>query len=187
MIITLILAIGAVAIALARGGSLERLAATKFRWPWLVVLGLGVQIAVDVWSPRWLDDGTGVIVLLVSNAFVAAFLVANARLPGVAFAAIGMLLNVIVIAANGAMPVARGALETAGYGSDISDLGNKHEFLGDETVLPWLADVIPIPLLRSVISLGDVALAIGIAQLVYTRTRIAPQPKHRAAPPKKVS
>jgi hypothetical protein len=36
-------------------------------------------------------------------------------------------------------------------------------------VLPWLADVIPLPVLERLISVGDVLLALGIAWLVYAR------------------
>lgn len=178
MIVTLLLAAVVAGIAVARGGSLERLAETRFRWPWLVVLGLGAQIAIEVWSPRWLDDDGGLIVLLASNLLVAVFFVLNRRLTGIAIAAVGMTLNVIVIAANGAMPVSQRALDKAGYEGNVGDLDRKHELLHGDTTLPWLADVIPLPYLRTIISLGDVVLAIGVAQLVYGRTRGPRAGKH---------
>lgn len=180
MIITLLLAAGAAGLALLRGGSLDRLAATEFRWPWLVVIGLGAQIGADLWSPSWMDEGAGLAVLLGSNALVAIFLAANARLPGVFLAAIGMAMNVIVIAANGAMPVSTLALEKAGYEGQPGDLGTKHELLDAGTRAPWLADVIPVPYARAIISLGDVVLALGIARLVYKRTEDEGRGKHLA-------
>ena len=180
MIVTVLLAAIVAGIAVMRGGSLERLSETKFRWPWLIALGLGAQIGLEVWSPAWLDDGVGLAVLLGSNALVALFLAVNIRLPGMALAAIGMTLNVIVIAANGAMPVSQRALDKAGYEGDVGEFDRKHELLDDSTKLPWLADVIPLPYLRTIISLGDVVLAIGIAQLVYSRTRDPVAGKHLA-------
>jgi hypothetical protein len=180
VILTLLLAAIVAGVAVMRGGSLERLAATEFKWPWLVGIGLGAQIGLEMWSPDWLDDGIGLVVLLASNALVALFLVLNIRLPGMTLAAIGMILNVIVIAANGAMPVSQRALDKAGYEGKVGDLDRKHELLDDDTVLPWLADVIPLPYLRTIISLGDVVLSIGIAQLVYVRTRGAVSGKHLA-------
>ena len=38
---------------------------------------------------------------------IAAFLFAEPALPGMTWAALGMILNVIVITANGAMPVSQ--------------------------------------------------------------------------------
>ena len=180
MIVTLLLAVAAAGVAVLRGGSLESLAATKFRWSGLLFAGLGGQIAIEMWSPEWLDEGAGLAVLLLSNALVAGFLAANVHLPGVALAAIGMALNVIVIAANGAMPVSTRALEKAGFEGDVGDFGTKHELLDEDTRAPWLADVIPVPYARAIISLGDVVLALGIAQLVYRRTRVETDGKHLA-------
>jgi len=37
-------------------------------------------------------------------------------------------------------------------------------------VMPWIADVIPIPGLKMVLSIGDFVLAAGIGRLVYKRT-----------------
>jgi hypothetical protein len=177
VIFTLLLAAGAAGVAILRGGSLDSLAATKFRWAWLLAAGLGSQIGLELWSPSWADGGWGVVVLLASNALVAAFLAANARLPGIGLAALGMVMNVVVIAVNGAMPVSEKALERAGFEGRVEEFGVKHELLDDDTNLPWLADVIPVPG-RTIISLGDVVLALGIAQLVYRRTRGSTGGKH---------
>lgn len=180
MIIALVLAVAAAGVALLRGGSLDRLAATHFRWPLLLVAGLGGQLAIEMWSPPWLGEGSGLAVLLASNALVALFLGVNLRLPGIPLAAIGMALNVVVIAANGAMPVSQRALEVAGYEGRVTDFGAKHELLDAETKVPWLADVIPVPYARAIISLGDVVLGLGIARLTYRRTRGESRGKHLA-------
>lgn len=179
MILTLALAAAAAAIAVLRGGSLASLAETHLRWPALLVAGLGAQVVFELWSPEWAGGGGGLGVLLASNALVAGFLFANARLPGVGLAAVGMGLNVLVIAANGAMPVSQNALVRAGVEGSVSDLGTKHELLDENTRLPWLADVIPVPG-RTIISIGDVVLALGIAHLVYRQTRGSTRGKHLA-------
>jgi hypothetical protein len=41
--------------------------------------------------------------------------------------------------------------------------------LGPETTLPWLGDVIPLPRLGEVLSLGDVVLIAGTVRLIYAR------------------
>lgn len=168
MLIALIAAVVAAVAGRLRGGSLETLAATPFRWPLLLWTGLIVQITFDRWDPQWLGSTGGLVVILGTNALVAGFLVANRRLPGMAAAAAGTLMNVLVIALNGAMPVSRRATDIAGV--SLRDMGVKHEILDSETLLPWLGDVIPVPGLETLISLGDVVLAVGIAWLVYRRT-----------------
>jgi hypothetical protein len=43
--------------------------------------------------------------------------------------------------------------------------------LDQSTRLPFLADVIPLPVLHQVISLGDVFLAVGLAQFLEDQLR----------------
>jgi hypothetical protein len=168
MLIALIAAVIAALIGRLSGGSLESLAATAFRWPLFLWAGLVVQITFDVWHPDWLSPAGGLGVILATNVLVAGFLAANRRLPGMVIAAVGTLLNILVIAVNGAMPV---SLRAAGIVDvSIRQLGIKHEILDAGTRLPWLGDVIPVPGLDILISVGDVLLAIGIAWLVYRRT-----------------
>jgi hypothetical protein len=158
------------AIAVLRGGSLHALAATRVRWLWIVYVAFVVQLGASLWSPDWLTDTGALVVVLGSNTAIAAFLLLNRHLPGTAIAAVGLALNIVVIAANGAMPVSERAVEIAGTGSITEDAGVKHERLDDSTVLPWLADVIPVPLFRTIISVGDVVLAIGIAYFVFAQS-----------------
>jgi hypothetical protein len=160
---------------LVRGGSLEGLAATNFRAIWLVFAGFVVQVGFTVWNPGWLGETGELAVIIGSNALVALFLMVNLRLPGMLLAAIGLTLNVVVIGANGAMPVSLEAADVAGTDREISDFGIKHEPLDDNTVFPWIADVIPMPGLSTLISAGDIFLAAGVGWLVYRRTLEEPQ------------
>ena len=170
MELVLFAAIVAAAVGLIRGGTLASLAETRFRWQWLLFVALAVQILFSYWAPEgWTRAGLR-WVLLASTAGIAAFLVINFRVPGMLVAALGLALNVTVIASNSAMPVSESAAKTAGAGSRGVDGGFKHEPLDDDTTLPVLADVIPVPVTRSVLSVGDVLLVAGIAYLVYRRT-----------------
>jgi hypothetical protein len=78
----------------------------------------------------------------------------------------GWLLNVLVMAANGGMPVSGSALAQVGHAGTVVSQGHlwKHVALSSTTRLPLLGDVIPVPLplLRSVISVGDVAMLVGL-------------------------
>ena len=61
-----------------------------------------------------MTDGAGLAALIVSNVLVLAWLILNRSLPGLLIAAVGLLMNVAVISANGAMPVSEDAVRTAG-------------------------------------------------------------------------
>ncbi|HEX2051024.1 MAG TPA: DUF5317 domain-containing protein [Actinomycetota bacterium] len=180
MVTVAVVTLAVTLFALARGGSLEVVANTRFRAGWVLFTGLAAQIALAVWRPAWLSDDAELAVLLGSNALVASFLVANRRLPGMALAGIGLALNVAVIGANGAMPVDRAAV--SGVGISMEGAGPKHEPLDDDTALPWLADVIPVTPTREILSVGDVFLAVGIARLVYARAMWRRHARHRAEP-----
>ncbi len=170
----------ALVAALAQGGSLDRLAATRLRFTWLVFVGLVTQLGAVALSPRWLDVEAAVGALIAANSLIVVFLAANVRLPGMALAALGMLMNVSVIAANGAMPVLPRAASSAGVPISAENAGLRHEILDDRTKLPWLADAIPAPPLRTVLSLGDVLLALSLALFVYRSTLRRPSRRSRS-------
>ena len=170
-----LLVIAALAIALGlglwRGGSLEALADTRLRWVALLAEGLLIQLVFDLWDPPGLSRAGALAVLLISNAAVAAFLMLNRQVPGMLLIAVGVLLNTVVITANQAMPVSVTAAAQADLDPPpaVSD-DLKHERLDSDTRLAWLADVIPVPGVKEVLSVGDVVLACGVARLVYMQT-----------------
>jgi Family of unknown function (DUF5317) len=170
MLIALILATGAVALGLAREGSLEALAATPLRGVWLLFCGLGLQLTASLWSPAWLTGPWALLVIVLSNLAIVVFIAVNRLLPGMLLADLGVALNLLVIVANGAMPVAAGAARVAGIETTPGALALRHQEMTAETSLPWLGDIIPMPGLREVLSVGDLLLAAGIAVLVYART-----------------
>jgi hypothetical protein len=92
----------------------------------------------------------------------------NRRSPGMAVLGLGLLLNLVVIAANGGMPVFGAAAELARPG--LANLAVPtsdfvHVLGASGTRLAWLADVMPLPgpsWLRSVASPGDCLLLVGV-------------------------
>lgn len=181
MLTALVLAVLAGVAARLRGGSVTTLAETTFRWTPLLVAGLLVQITFLYWDPEWLGSGGGVAVILGSNLVVAVWLFANRTLPGLLLAGAGMALNVVVIAANGAMPVLASSAERARITQSIDDASIKHEPLDEDTVLPWLGDAIPVPPFKEVLSVGDVVLALGLCRVVDARMTASKRPRHSAA------
>lgn len=160
----------AVVASLLRGGRPRQLAHAELAAPWLLFVGLALQIVVDAAArqellttastPSWL-------LLAASQLAVLAWLVRNRHLPGVLLVGAGLAANAVVMAANGAMPVAPQALAALGADpAQVTVLG-KHTLLHEGTRLPWLADVIPVRPLRTVVSVGDVLLAAGLVPLVH--------------------
>jgi hypothetical protein len=160
------------AVGVGVGGSLQSLAETKFRYVPVLVGALAIQLVFLFGHGDFLGNAA-VWVFVAAQLGVAAFLFFNHNLPGMKLAAIGFLINVIVIVANGAMPVsASAAAAVHDERPPPAGSGYKHERLNDGTVLPWLADVIPVRVINVVISPGDVVIALGIGWLVYARTRV---------------
>lgn len=159
----------AVLLALSRGGSFDSLARTKLRMGSMVIAGLILQVLFDIWAPEWLTAGWALSIVLASNALIFAFVLLNRRTPGMPAIGLGVLLNVIVISANGAMPVSTDAIRVAEVTSAPNEESLKHEVLGPHTRLPWLGDVLPLPRLKEILSIGDVALLVGIGLLIYGR------------------
>ncbi len=113
-------------------------------------------------------------VLLLSYSLAGAWLVLNARGRPVALrwglllAAAGWFFNLLPIAANGDMPVSANAMRQVAHRSDNRWHVNldKHRIVSGEARLRWLGDVIPVRPLESVVSVGDLFLALGITLTV---------------------
>ncbi len=191
---SLVLAVLLVALTLGflLGGGLDRLGALPLRRPALVVGALLAQLGgAVVGGPFY------VIGLVTAGALVVLFLSLNRGIRGTGLVALGLLANAVVVGANGAMPVSPDAAGRAGV--TIQDLltgaDARHELADGQTRLPWLSDVVPVPLpLRpEVISAGDVLIAAGLGQLVLlamlgvgTTSRVVgsvPSPARPAPPP----
>lgn len=126
--------------------------------------------------------------LVAGLALVGAWLVLTVRDPApslplkiaLGIVGVGWLLNTMVMAANGAMPDRdEFVLPDDATGGLIA----RHESVDDDTRLAFLGDVIPTPLGPTrLISLGDAAMAAGIAAVVAAGMRgrrdtpPAPQP-----------
>lgn len=167
MPLTLLVVLVAVVLSLLRGGRLRRLANAPIRATGLLVTGLALQVGVDVTAAQGLVGGAvSGVVLVLSQVLVVGWVVANRYRAGMPLILLGLLMNLVVIAANGAMPVDPDAVSAAGGPTPVIALG-KHETLTDASRLAFLADIFAIPLLRTVVSAGDVVLAAGLIPLAH--------------------
>ncbi|MEP7113055.1 MAG: DUF5317 family protein [Ilumatobacteraceae bacterium] len=100
----------------------------------------------------------------IGVAMGAAWIALQRRHVASVMLGLGAGLNVVVIAANGGMPVDPGALARVGRANVDVAKGflYKHVPMTTDTRWSWLADRIPVPLQRNVISVGDVVMALAI-------------------------
>jgi hypothetical protein len=160
------------AIAILRGGRLSNLGDIHLRLWWLLPLGFGLQIAAR-YAP---NPGLGVTLILFSYVPLIILVLLNKERPGLWLAGFGVLMNFSVIALNGGMPVLSEAAEVAsGFapGDPVIAESYKHVVLNRDSLLPFLADVIPIRVLNigQVLSLGDVFLAVGLGRFIEFELR----------------
>jgi hypothetical protein len=184
--------LSALAISVATRGQLARLRDAHFRSTWLAGAALAAQVLLfspifetQDWAIRF---GPGlylltmllVLLVLVRNAIVQTARGQRVALSG---AALGVLLNCLVVAANGGyMPrIATAEHAAAPTPLDAGRLVNVTP-MGDDTRLWWLGDVLAEPTWwpnSNIVSVGDLLLATGLAcwALLVTRRR-APAPQH---------
>ncbi len=162
LVIAISIALGAV-----RGGKLRNLTEIRVKLWWLLLLGFVILAAANfVPSDK---HALAVALILLSYLPLLLFVLLNRDSSGIWIAGIGILMNFTVIVINRGMPVLEEAAIIAGGGDADLILGAKHVILSTSTVLPFLADVIPLP--GSVLSLGDVFLAIGIGVFLEDQMR----------------
>ena len=156
-----------VVLGALRGGRLRNLTEIRVKLWWLLPIGF-VMLSIANFLPSEYHDAA-VALILGSYLPLLLFVWLNRSSSGIWIAGIGILMNFTVIVANAGMPVLTEAAVIAGGGDVTLVLGAKHVLLTTDTILPFLADVIPVP--RSVLSLGDVFLAIGIGVFLEDQMR----------------
>jgi hypothetical protein len=171
--LVLTVGVAALVLGLLRGGTLAALTRTRVRGGRLLVASLVAQIGAAVLAS---PDGPAYAVgLALGGVLAAAFVALNLRVPGTALMGGGLLLNAVVVALNGAMPVSLEAAHTAGVTLSAPALAAdpRHEPVTPGTRAGWLGDVVPVPspLRREVVSPGDVAVALGLGWYVLAAMR----------------
>lgn len=167
-----------------RGGGLEHLGRAHVRWLWIVPAAFAIQVFIALGLgtavPPWVFP-----VHLGTYFVLGAFMVANWRHRGLRIMSVGLAMNALVIALNGGlMPQSPETLylkhpgETYQVGDHVAR--TKDVVLPrEQTRLWWLSDVLASPpwsSVQTVMSVGDVVLAIGLAWTVQELM----QPQRRA-------
>ncbi len=156
------------ALCYVTGGRLDRLASLRFRWGWLALAGLLVQVVL--FSPAaagLVPPAMTTVVYVLSTAAVLGAVVRNAGLPGIVIIVVGATANLAAVIANGGvMPTTDAALGLAGL-SDAPDVANSAVL--PDPVFPLLTDIFALPAwvpLANVFSVGDVLIGVGVVVLL---------------------
>ena len=173
------------ALALALGGDLRRLAAYPLRLEWIAPAALAVQVVI--FSGRVeLTAGETASLHLLTYGLLVVFVLANVRSMTLLPVAAGLVLNTLAIAANaGVMPVSRRAAAAAGI-----IIPGKANVSLHATHLRWLGDIFALPVrfpLANVFSIGDLLIGFGMIGFIVTVSigpRIEPvfNPRRLAVP-----
>ena len=191
MILIVFIAAGLL-VGWATGGSLSRLSQVKFRGEWLAITALLVQSALRGPLGEGIPVLARVVLWGVLTATALAVSCANWRLFGMPVVALGLALNLVVVIANSGMPVSPSAvsvLSNGSIGGVERTAGGFYHAASTETHLLLLADILPIPgprSVRTVLSVGDVALLLGVSMVLARGMRAsseAHEPEPRKAPP----
>ncbi len=169
-------AVAAVIIGLIAGGRFSRLPALGLRWVWVFVAAFAIRLGVVALGAQGWAWFFGIARLfhVFSYLLLLAAVGANWRLWPMWAAALGVAMNLAVVAANGgAMPADASQVAAAGQQRllELIQAGRypTHTVLDAATRLPLLADrfLLPAPYPRpSLFSAGDGLLTAGVMLLI---------------------
>lgn len=162
-----------VAIGRLRGGRLSQLSAIRLERLWLLWLAAALH-ALQMTPSTWpVSHGPARLpVLAATYAAALTWLARNTvhrphrQQSSIATAATGATLNAVAITVNGRMPYSRSAAAAAGLGPGGTTAENLAATA--HTRLLVLGDIIPVPRLHIVLSIGDLAVIAGVAALIST-------------------
>jgi len=188
-LLVLTVAIAAIVVIVTRG-SWERLFHLPIKGSLFFFAGLFIQIALEYidFAPDRIET-TGYGLLMLSYVFLLTFCLINLPLRGMGVIAIGIALNVIVIGLNQGMPTRAVGLDAEGNQIEKPiEQSVKHRPASDEDLLGFLGDEILLPRpFDTLISIGDIVLAIGICELAYFGSRTRRRRQRASRTPRRTS
>ena len=173
----------ALVVGVLAGGGIPRLAELRLRWSWLLLLALLIQLFAGL--SRQTGIGADIPVgwaYIVAYGLIFIWLWGNWKVPGLQIASVGIAANMVAVIINvGQMPIWSAAFFAAGF--TPADIANDpfHFLLQTDSVADFVArgglfgDVVPlpVPIIRDVVSIGDILLALGIFwAIVYSMIRV---------------
>jgi hypothetical protein len=156
-------------LGIACGGSARGLETLSLRFEWPVLLLFVVQGIARGRIGGANASAFGLGVWAASCIILIVLLVPDWRRVGIWVLGVGLALNLLVVLANGGMPVLlNDPMELSKAGAQIARSMGFYQLAGPGTALALLGDVLPLDLgaYRVLLSPGDVLLLVGVAALI---------------------
>lgn len=159
-------------LGLLLGGRPAGLATLQFRFGWVMVAGLLVQVVL--FSPAVSDvvGDLGPLIYILSTAVVVVSVVLNLRITGMALVALGAISNLVAIVLNGGyMPADASAMAAVGKTAPTT---YSNSAILAEPVLKPLTDIFALPTwvpFANVFSAGDILIAVGVVVVIVAAMR----------------
>lgn len=163
MLLTILALVVGYAIGKARGGSWSSVLSARLRGQGLLIAGVAATLVLNVLTPSF-----PLFWLMIAFIGLVGFTIANLTMTGAIVLLFGLLLNVAVVLANGAVPVSEVALQSV----DVVDItgaaviDGPRESTATATRLSFLGDVIPVPVANKVVSIGDLIALVAVADVL---------------------
>jgi len=161
-----------VVLGLLLGGRPAGLGEIRFRWPWVILGALLVQVALFSGPVSERIGDLGPLIYVGSTAVVLVAILADRATPGIAVVAVGAACNLLAIVANGGyMPAAPGALAALGKGAPTV---YSNSSVVPDPALWFLTDQFAMPAwmpFANVFSIGDVIIVVGIVLTIVLAMR----------------
>ena len=167
------------AIGRARGGRLRAFTTTtlnKAGWLAAGISGVLIVTLIGPSQPVWW--------MLAAYGCFAYFGIRNLHFTGMIVLLIGLLMNITPMIANQAVPVSELALISVG---EVDESGNPliegtRESTATATSFTFFGDVVPVPIFNVVVSLGDLVIAVALADIaMHTMLRAKTRKKDENA------
>lgn len=154
------------------GGRPGGLASLQFRWPWLLIGGLLIQVVLFTDAVAAQVGDLGPVIYVASTAAVFAGVLRNVGIPGMALVALGALSNLAAIVANGGyMPA--GAAAMAALGKTDPTIYSNSAVVAQPALEP-LTDIFAIPAwvpFANIFSVGDLLIGLGVVVIIAAAMR----------------
>jgi hypothetical protein len=163
------------------GGRVRNLEHVHFVWWQLALAGLFVQLVLFADPVQERVGAEGPVIYVFSTLAVLVALLRNLRQPGLAVIAVGAVLNLVPILANGGYMPSSPEVWRELTGSPTLPVEHYSNvvLIGPNTAFPFLGDIFafprPLPM-ATAFSLGDAVIAAGAVIFLVHAMRQPPRP-----------
>ena len=169
--------IAATALVLLTRGRFGQILNIRIAGGWLLAVGLVIQVALEyIDFPKNQIETVGYALLMISYLLILAFCLVNIGTRGFGLLAIGVALNALVIGLNQGMPtrpIGDNAQGERVFKPVVQTV--KHRQAQSTDILGFLGDRILFPRpFDTLVSPGDIAIALGICELVVVASKRRP-------------